>query len=113
MAGAASSPTLSQRIQYHVAKALAGLPPGVQVRLSGKPPVQIDGDTLAPEVQLTLALLERRHLPSPETLTPEQARNARRDLAAVYAGKPVAVGAVRDLEIDAGVSLRARHYAPA
>jgi acetyl esterase len=32
---------------------------------------------------------------------------------AVYAGKPTAVGAVADLELDTTVALRARHYAPA
>ena len=112
MARAPLSLTLGQRVQHRVVRALAGLPPGVQVRLSGKPPVQIDGDTLAPEIQLTLALLARRRAPRPETLSPGEARQLRRRLAAVYAGKPVAVGAVRELGIDAGVPLRARHYAP-
>jgi acetyl esterase len=82
----------------------------VQVRLSGKPAVHVDGDTLAPEVQLSLALLQRRR--QPETLPPPEAREARRRLAAVYAGKPVAVGAVRDLEIDTAVPIQARHYTP-
>jgi acetyl esterase len=98
--------------------ALDALPAQVQVRLSGKPPVQVDGDTLAPEVQLGLAVLERRHETSPETLPPAQAREARRRLAAVYAGKPAEVGSVRDLELelelgDGARGLRARHYAPA
>jgi acetyl esterase len=84
----------------------------MQVRLSGKPPVQLDGDTLAPETQLGLAMLERRREPRPETLGPAQAREARRRLAAVYAGKPAEVGAVDDLVIDGPVTLRARHYAP-
>ena len=112
MSGAALSLTLGQRVEHYVARVLAGLAPGVQVRLSGKAAVRVDGDTLAPEVQLTLALLERRREPRPETLSPAEAREVRRRLAAVYAGKPVAVGAVRELEIDATVSLRARHYAP-
>src|SRR5207245_1718611 len=80
--------------------ALAALPPAVQVRLSGKPPVRIDGDTLAAEMQLTLALLERRGEPAPETLGPVQARRERRRLAAIYAGRPASVGAVRELEIE-------------
>ena len=104
--------TLGQRVQHQVAKALAGLPPAVQVRLSGKPAVQIDGETLAPEVQLSLALLARRREPSPETVTPAEARGLRRRLAAVYSGPPIAVGAVRELEIDAPVTIRARHYTP-
>jgi acetyl esterase/lipase len=111
--GTDSSPlTPRERVEHRVARALDALPPSVQVRLSGKPPVSIDGDTLAPEVQLTLALLERRREPAPETLTPVEARRARRRLAAVCAGRPEAVGAVSDLAIDADVPLRARHYAP-
>jgi acetyl esterase len=112
MAGHTLSLTLGQRVQHEVVKALAGLPPAVQVRLSGKPAVHIDGDTLAPEVQLSLAVLQRRGARRRETLTPTQERQARRRLAAVYAGKPVAVGAVRDLNIDATVAIRARHYTP-
>src|SRR5437764_1359877 len=104
---------LGVRVQYHLAKLLAGLPPGMQVRLSGRPPVRLDGDTLAPEVQLSLALLERRGEPRPETLTPAQAREVRRRLAAVYAGRGVDVGSVTDLRLDTAVPLEARHYAPA
>jgi acetyl esterase len=89
------------------------LPPALQVRLSGKPAIVVEGDTLAPEIQLALAMLERRGDPKPETLTPSQAREARRRLSAIYAGPPPAVGSVRDLQIDAGVTLDARHYAPA
>jgi acetyl esterase len=83
----------------------------VQVRLSGRAPVQVDGETLAPEVQLALAMLERRREPPPETLAPAEARRRRRRLSAVYAGKPTPVGAVADLDLCGG--LRARHYAPA
>jgi acetyl esterase len=73
--------------------------------------VQVEGETLAPEVQLALAMLARRREPPPETLSPPEARRRRRRLSAVYAGKPTPVGAVRDLEL--GSALRARHYAPA
>ena len=113
MADGWSSLTPAQRLQYYAARVLAALPPRVQVRLSGKPPVRVDGDTLSPETQLMLALLERRNEPKPETLSPAEARAARRTLAAVYSGKPTAVGAVRDLTIDAGRPLGARHYASA
>jgi acetyl esterase len=106
-----SPSTLSLRAQQWAAKALDGLPASVQVRLSGRPAVQVDGETLAPEVQLALAMLERRREPPPETLPPDEARRRRRRLSAVYAGKPTPVGAVADLALDGG--LRARHYAPA
>ena len=112
MADGALALGLSGRVQHHVVKLLAGLPPGVQVRLSGRPPVRLDGDTLAPEVQLSLALLQRRGEPRPETLTPAQARQVRRRLAAVYAGRPVDVGRVTDLRLDTPVPLDARLYAP-
>jgi len=108
-----STSTQSLRAEQWGARALDALPPRLQVRLSRKPPVQIDGDTLAPEVQLGLAVLERRREPAPETLTPAEAREARRRLSAVYAGKPVAVGDVEDLEVPGGAGmLRARHYVP-
>lgn len=104
---------LALRVQQWAALALDALPPSFQVRLSGKAPIEVDGDTLAPEVQLGLALLERRREPPPETLAPAQAREARRRLSAVYAGKAAPVGAVEDLELSAGATpLRARHYAP-
>ncbi|MDQ6822527.1 MAG: alpha/beta hydrolase [Actinomycetota bacterium] len=101
-----------QRAERALVSALARLRPGLQVRLSGKPAIVIDGDTLAPEVQLMLALMARRREPRPETLTPEQAREARRSLAAVFAGTPVSVGDVSDLVIEGAVSLPARHYTP-
>jgi acetyl esterase len=113
---------LRLRLERWAALGLGALPPGLQVRLSGMPPVQIDGDTLAPEVQLMLALLARRREPPLETLSPAAAREARRQLTAVYGGKPALVGAVEDLEIDgaaateidghAATRLRVRHYAP-
>jgi acetyl esterase len=64
-------------------------------------------------MQLLLALFERREQRPLETLTPADARRERRRLAAVFAGKAAPIGSVSDLEIDGGVPLRARHYAPA
>src|SRR5947209_6806968 len=103
-----------ERIEYRAAQVLGALPGQVQVRLSGKPPVTIEGDTLAPDMQLRLAVLERRNVPSPETQTPEAARAERRRLAKIYGGRPLQVGAVRDLRLEtAAGELAARHYAPA
>jgi acetyl esterase len=110
--GAPPPSAVRQRAERRLVSALARLPPGLQLRLSGKPAIEIDGDTLAPEVQLMLALMARRREPRPETLTPEQAREARRSLAGVFAGKPVSVAGVSDLVLDGTFSLRARHYAP-
>ena len=113
MPRALSPSTLSLRAQQWAALALDALPASAQVRLSGRPPVQVEGETLAPEVQLALAMIERRREPAPETLSPAEARRRRRRLSAVYAGKPTPVGAVADLELELdGARLRARHYAP-
>jgi acetyl esterase/lipase len=105
---------LSLRVQQWAALALDALPASAQVRLSGRPPVQVEGETLAPEVQLALAMIERRREPAPETLSPAEARRRRRRLSAVYSGKPTPVGAVADLELDVDGTpgLRARHYVP-
>ena len=108
-----SSQPLGIRTQQWAVQALDRLPASLQVRLSGRPPVRVDGETLAPEVQLAIAMLERRREPAPETLPPAESRVRRRRLSAVYAGKPTPVGAVTDLELDGAVALRARHYAPA
>ncbi len=101
--------TLPPKLEQWGAQVLGALPPRLQVRLSGKPPVEIDGDTLAPEAQLLLAVLALRREPPLETLTPADAREARRRLTAAYAGRPVPVASVRDLDID---GIRCRHYAP-
>jgi acetyl esterase len=110
---AAARLTPRERLESRLGRGLAVLPGDLQVRLSGKPPTVVDGLRLAPGIQLSLAVLERRNLPKPETLTPTQAREERTRLAAVYAGAPAQVGAVRDLEIDAETPLKARHYVPA
>src|SRR2546421_7278137 len=103
------SSKLTNRIQHGAIRLLAALPPRMQVLLSGRPPIRLDGDTLAPEVQLSLAMLERLGETRPESLSPDGAREARRRLAAIYGGKPAEVRAVRDLRTRPD-GLRARHY---
>ena len=106
--------TFRQRLELRAARAMAALPPKAQVRLSGKPPVNIDGNTLEPEIQLSLAMLERQGARGYEEMTAPEAREDMRLRTAVAAGLPLPVGAVRDLTIDgADGPLRARHYAPA
>jgi acetyl esterase len=104
--------TLGTRLEHYLVRALALLPAPAQVWLSGRPAVRVDGDTLAPEVQLGLAFLERRREVRVVAPAPPEARRERRRLAAVYAGKPVPIASVRDLLVDAEPPLRARHYAP-
>jgi acetyl esterase len=99
------------RTQARVARALAALPPRVQAKLSGRPPITLDGQRLEPEVQLLLSM--RSVIGEPvwdERLSPAQARALAREEAEMAAGtRPVPVGAVRELDV---AGQRARHYAP-
>ncbi len=85
-----------------LAERLARLPARVQRRLSGRPPIVIDGQRLEADVQLMLAL--RKWLGEPvwdETLTVERARELTREEAAVARGtRTVPVGAVQDLRVE-------------
>jgi acetyl esterase len=109
-----SSPLAArQRLEFRAARLLSALPPRVQVRLSGRAPVRLDGQTLEPEVQLSLSVLERRGAPPLESLSPQVAREIYRRQCAVTGGAPVPVGSVRDLTVEGAEGpLAARHYAP-
>jgi acetyl esterase/lipase len=75
--------------------------------------VRVDGQTLEPEIQLSLALLERRGTPPMETLSPIEAREAFRRQMAVSNGSLIPVVVVHDLVVDGAAGpLAARHYAP-
>jgi acetyl esterase/lipase len=102
-----------ERLEYRVARAMSALPPKTQVKLSRKPAVKVDGLTLDPEVQLSLAMMERQGLVALETLPVDQVREITRAQALLYGGPGVEVGSVRDLTIDGAEGpLRARHYTP-
>src|SRR4051794_9765104 len=106
--------TTRQRVEYRIARILAALPPRLQLRLSGRKQVVVDGQRLEPEIQLQLAMLERQGAPPMESLTPPDARAETRRSAAVAGGPALPVASVRDLTIDGATGpLRARHYAPA
>jgi acetyl esterase len=103
--------SVADRLGALVMKGLCSLPEGVQIALSGKKPIVIDGHTLAPELQLLLAANEKRG--QMVLTTPAQLRKQQADAARLISGRPTRVGAVRDLDIDgAAGKLRARHYAP-
>lgn len=103
-----------QRVEYRIARLLASLPPRLQVRLAGGRPTVVDGQTLEPDLQLTLAMMERQGLPPMESQTPEQARRFVVRQSRGSEGPKVAVGAVRDLTVPGAAGpLPARHYAPA
>jgi acetyl esterase len=105
--------TPRERFEVRVGRAMASLPPRAQVRLSGKPPVRVDGLTLAPDVQLLLAMLERQGNPPIETLPPAEARAGVLHQSKAFAGPEIPVKTVRDIQVDGATGpLRARHYVP-
>jgi acetyl esterase len=92
---------------------MASLPPNAQVKLSGKPPVTMEGQTLAPDIQLLLANMERQGLPPIETLPPVEARAAVLHQSQAYAGPEIEVKEVHDIEVDGAEGpIKARHYVP-
>ena len=106
--------TARERVEVSVGKLMAALPPKAQLRLSGKPPIQLDGQTLEPDVQLLLAMMERQNNPPIETLPPPVAREAVLHQSQAFAGPEIAVKEVRDLEVDGAAGpIKARHYVPA
>lgn len=83
-----------------------GLPERVQ-RVIGGRPIVLDGQTLAPDLQVLLRLqaIARRR---PTERPIEEARRAMREEAAIAGGRQP-IGAVRDLEV---AGRPARHYLP-
>ena len=107
------SPQLRDRAAYRAARAMSALPPRAQIRLSGGVAVEVDGQRLEPEIQLTLAMLERQGDLRFELLDPPEARELARRQSVTFAGPAVDVGAVRDLAVDGAAGpLRARLYSP-
>ncbi|HSO99615.1 MAG TPA: alpha/beta hydrolase [Solirubrobacteraceae bacterium] len=99
-----------QRIEARVVRWLSCLSPRTQLRLSRRPPVVRDGQTLEPDVQLLLAMMERRGRPPYEEMTLAEAREELRAGALVGGGSPVPVAEVRSLTVADG--LPARLYVP-
>jgi acetyl esterase len=96
------------------ARLLAALPPRLAVRLSGRPPVEVDGLRLEPEVQLVLSVIERYGRPPYGELPLAEARAEMRRGAIVGARPGRLIGAVRDITVTGAVGpLPARHYVPA
>ena len=109
----ATTVSLRDRVRCLAMRAMAHLPDRVKIRLSGTPPVIVDGQQLDPQLQL-LRSIRRRH-PMPGLVEPTvaagRARYRRETLA--FRGPMTKVAAVRDLEIPGPSGpLRARHYAP-
>ncbi|MDT5270440.1 MAG: hypothetical protein QOH49_2626 [Acidobacteriota bacterium] len=100
-------------MQGVTARALGRLPARVQLKLSGRPQVEVDGQRLDPCLQLVLALSRRRARYGLCEPDPAAARLRFRREVLIFGGPKTRVGEVRDLEIDGAAGrLRARHYAP-
>jgi acetyl esterase len=107
----ATAPTLIERLRGVLARQLVRLPDGLQILLSGQPPVEVDGQALDPSIQLLLALRPARQGLMDSGPAESRAR-LRREVLSIR-GRLTAVGAVRDLTIEgAAGTLAARHYAP-
>lgn len=109
----ASRPTLVERVQGAIARAiLPRLPDPVLERLGGGP-VVVDGAQLDPASAVVLAA---RPGAGPDRLTagtPARVRQRYRREVLAGAGRPTRVHAVRDVTVDGAVGpLRARHYLP-
>ena len=108
-----SSRPMRERFEFRAARALSALPPRAQLRLSGKPHVHVDGLRLDPEIQLSLAMLERQGAEGLDKLSVPEARKVVQSSARLYGGPPIEVASVRDIQIDGAAGpLRARHYVP-
>jgi acetyl esterase len=105
--------TRAERTRGRVARALGRLPSRVQLKLSGRPQVEVEGQRLDPCLQLVLALSRRRArfgLCEPD---PVSARSRFRRESLIFEGPKTRAGEVRDLDIEGAAGpLRARHYAP-
>jgi acetyl esterase len=105
--------TPPERLVTAGARLMGALPPRLQVRLSGRPPIVVDGQTLDPGVQLMLAVRERMGEPPPESLTVPEGRAFTAREARIAGGRPDRVAAVGDLTVPGGDGpLKARLYVP-
>jgi acetyl esterase len=101
------------RIEGFAVRGLGKLPGGAQRLLAGGRPVRIDGQELAPEVQLLLKLDQIAGRPSFEELPVHEARKEIRREAFSVAGAPVSVARVEERSVrGAEGQLAARLYVP-
>ena len=104
-------PRLSPQIEHRIARTACGLSPRLIRRLIGPPP-RLDGQELAPDVQMLLALDRWAGTTSlVEGRTVEQARAENRLGATVVAGPPRPMARVEELSIPGpGGGMAARLY---
>lgn len=104
-------PELRFLLESAALRAALALPERLQRALNRRP-VVLDGQELAPEIQLLLRLKRLARLPQAETLPLEQARAELRRQQLLLGGNQV-VGAVRELSVDGATGpMAARLYVP-
>jgi acetyl esterase len=107
----AHAATAFDRLESAIARFMFRRTAATKVRLSGGKPIQLDGNTLHPDLQLTLFM---RKIAGGDGIAKHGAAEARRRNrreCVLYQGPAIEVGSVSDVIFDGGV--RARHYAPA
>lgn len=108
-------PQWYEAVELAIARKLFSLPEKLQVLLSGRPPVVIDGETLHPNMQLALTFTGQAG--KERALSHDDVAVARKRMlfeTTRYARACPEVGAVRDFAIQGPSGpLRVRHYAPA
>lgn len=104
--------SVADRIESSVAHFMFRRAPSTKVRLSGGKPVQIDGNTLSPDLQLMLFMRKLAGGGNDGVVRkgPAEARKLNRRESILYQGPVIEVGEVRDVTFESGQ--RARHYAP-
>jgi acetyl esterase len=104
-------PRLSPRIEHRIVRRACGLPPRAIRRLLGPPP-RLDGQELAPDIQMLLALARWQGEASlVEGRTVEQAREENREGARVVSGPPRPMARVEGMAIPGpGGAMQARLY---
>ena len=105
--------SLRDRFRCLAMRALAHLPDRLKIRLSGAPPVIVDGQQLDPQLQLLRAIRRRHGIPGLVEPTVAAGRARYRRETVVFRGPMTKVAAVRELAIEGrGGLLRVRHYVP-
>lgn len=100
------------RLESLVVRAATSLPPAA-LRAAAGPPIVLDGQTLEPEVQMMLRLMEIDPRPNMEDQSPADARASIRSEAASVAGRPLPLAEIRETTVEGAAGpLRARLHVP-
>jgi acetyl esterase len=100
----------ADRVESAFARFMFRRTPATKVRLSGGKPVQLDGNTLHPDLQLALFMRKIVAGDGVAKHGPVEARRRNRRESVLYQGAVIEVGGVSDVTFEGGQ--RARHYAP-